>query len=378
MSRHQILGLKHLPAESAKTTERRFIEHLQKFRYFKVMSDGEATVRKNTDEGEATTAQNENGPSQDTEPHFSVNLTHYDHAKIYRRAKKITECREAASGLAHLRKEDKERLSVLSHGVALVRLPSEHRADEIAAELHVEYPWMAPATEVVWHALRKSVREGWPGVCLPPLLLDGPPGIGKSVWSRQLAKALALPELVIEATSESASFGIVGSQRGWSNAAPGRLVQTILQHRIGNPLVLIDELEKAGTVESSKGRTFDLASSLLPLLEPATARRWTCPFFEVSFDFQYVSWVMTVNSTRPLPKPLLSRCPAIRLPELTTDDLRGFARRQGARRGLSDFSIAVIAEAIEAVGNPSRSVSLRTVMRMIQRAETFEVAPWTH
>lgn len=38
--------------------------------------------------------------------------------------------------------------------------------------------WMAPATEAVWHAMRRSVREGWPGLRLPPILLDGPPGIG--------------------------------------------------------------------------------------------------------------------------------------------------------------------------------------------------------
>ena len=198
------------------------------------------------------------------------------------------------------------------------------------------------------------------------------------MWSRRLAEILTLPSLVIEATSEGASFGLVGSQRGWASAAPGRLVQTILQHRIGNPLILIDELEKSGSVESSKGRSFDLSAALLPLLEPATARRWTCPYFEIPFDFKHLSWVMTVNATRPLPAPLLSRCPPIRLPHLTTRDLTGFARRQGARRRLSEVGIEAIVEAIEASAGPAQPISLRTVMRMIARAETMESGPRRH
>lgn len=87
---------------------------------------------------------------------------------------------------------------------------------------------------------------------------------------------------------------------------------------------------------------------------------------------------MTVNATRSLPEPLLSRCPPIRLPHLTTRDLTGFARRQGARRGLSDVGIEVIVEAIEASATPAQPISLRTVMRMIARAETLEAGPRQH
>jgi hypothetical protein len=87
---------------------------------------------------------------------------------------------------------------------------------------------------------------------------------------------------------------------------------------------------------------------------------------------------MTVNATRPLPEPLLSRCPPIRLPQLTTRDLTGFARRQGARRALSDDSIEVIVEAIQASATPAQPISLRTVMRMISRAETLEAGPQWH
>lgn len=136
---------------------------------------------------------------------------------------------------------------------------------------------MASATETVWHTMRRSVREGWPGLRLPPMLLDGPPGIGKSHWARRLGQLLTVPTAVVEATSENASFGVVGSQRGWGSAYPGRVLETILQAGVANPILVVDEVEKARKATSNKGHTFGLAEALLPLLEPMTAKRWNCP-----------------------------------------------------------------------------------------------------
>lgn len=257
----------------------------------------------------------------------------------------------------------------------LVRITSEDAADELAAELHDEFPWLAPATETVWHAMRRSVREGWPGLRLPPMLLDGPPGIGKSVWARRLAELIHAPSEIVEATGETASFGIVGNQRGWSNAAPGRPLEAILLTRIGNPVVIVDEVEKAGSALSSSGRAFDLAASLLPLLEPATARTWTCPYFRVRFDMSWVGWILTANTCRTLPDPLLSRCPAIHLRALSPDDLAGFALRECRRRHLSQASDEAIIEALQHLSFRSERLNLRTVIRMLDRAEQLEADP---
>ncbi len=71
--------------------------------------------------------------------------------------------------------------------------------------------------------MRRSVREGRPGLQFAPLLLLGPPGIGKSHWARRLGKLLEVPTTVVEATGEPASFALIGSQRGWANAGPGKI-----------------------------------------------------------------------------------------------------------------------------------------------------------
>lgn len=151
MPRHQILSVRFPDAETPRPIETRLSAHLKTLRRTRL--EAEASLMTPAPEGD-------DAPPPIPATGAFVKLTDADHAKIIRRAKRLHALREAACGLAHLRKEDRDRLAILRDGVDLVRLPTEHRADEIASALHADYPWLAPATEVVWQALRRSVREG--------------------------------------------------------------------------------------------------------------------------------------------------------------------------------------------------------------------------
>lgn len=307
-----------------------------------------------------------------------IGISADDAARIRRRVKRILELRKAATGLEHLKSDDRARLDAVKNGVRLISIPSEHRADELAAALHEDMPWMAPATEVVWHAARRSVREGWPGLRVPPLLLEGPPGIGKSHWARRFGELLSVPTAVIEATGENASFGVVGSQRGWGGSCPGRLIETVLQSRVANPVMVVDEVEKAGTAVSMKGHAFRLAEALLPLLEPLIATRWSCLYYQVKFDMSWVIWVLTSKDHRRLPEPLLSSCPPIPLRPLTLAELQGFVRREGVKRALSETAVDAICEVLAHPTLQRHHPSLRVATRMLQRAADLEQRPVRH
>ena len=258
------------------------------------------------------------------------------------------------------------------------RIETEHEADVIASALHDEVPWMSRATEVVWHGLRDSVRQGLSGLRFPPVILIGPPGVGKSHWCRYLARRLEFPMVTIDATGEPASFALVGSQRGWSNAAPGRLVSTILRERHAGPLVIVDEVEKAGNARSTKGTHHALTNALLPLLEPLTARWWSCPYYQVPLDMTWTNYVMTANSRTGIPEPLLSRCVVVELDDLTPSQLQDFARREGVRRCLPDPALTALLDVLDLQPAGARPLSLRTVSRMLDRAERLCGQPMLH
>ncbi|MFW2446723.1 MAG: AAA family ATPase [Qipengyuania pacifica] len=306
-----------------------------------------------------------------------VGVSGMDRERIRRRAQAYVSLVSRKSGMGHLESKEQERLKDFRRGAQVQGVESEHRADEIASALHMEMPWMAPATESVWHDLRASVRRGDAAPRIRPFLLVGPPGIGKSHWARLLGDELQVPTRVVEATSEPASFSVTGSQKGWRDAGPGKPLESILASGIANPVVVVDEIEKAGSVHSSRGQSYDLSESLLPLLELSTAAHWECPYFRVKFDMSWITWVLTANTLRGLSAPFLSRCPPLELTALSQAQLTDFARREGTRRGLPDDAIDVAIEVLSACRH-TNLISLRTALRLLTSLETILNRPVVH
>ncbi|WP_180899133.1 AAA family ATPase [Martelella soudanensis] len=302
-------------------------------------------------------------------------VTSRDRARIRRWAVRIIKGREKVSGIMHLRAEDRKAIEMLNTGVQVVEIESEARADEIASALHAEMPWMAPATELFWQAMRQSVGSGMAGFRLPPLLLNGPPGIGKSVWARKVSEVLRVPLRTIDAAGEQASFAVAGSQRGWGSAHAGKPIQTVIQHKVANPIIVIDEIEKAGIAVSTGGSRCSLPDALLSLLELATAARWECPYYQLSFDMSWIDWILTSNSLVGIPEPLQTRLNIVNLSVTRPSDMITFAQREGRKRRLSELSVDVIAEVIERQHARRQPLNLRSVNRMLARAEVLEKQP---
>lgn len=241
-----------------------------------------------------------------------IKLTWDDERRIKYRVERLLKLRTEAAGLGHLKEKEFQRLRPLMNGVRLVEPKGEHWVDETVSALHEEMPWMAPASNEIWRALRHTAMSKDP-IRLPNLLLNGPPGIGKSVWARRLSELLHIPRCEIDASLGGVGFSVAGTERGWSSAQPGRPLETILQYRVGNPLIVVDEICKAQSGTSDRGAHHALADTLLNFLEPATSVAWECPFYRTKFDMSHISWVLTANDVTRVPEPLVSRCTVVEL-----------------------------------------------------------------
>lgn len=302
-------------------------------------------------------------------------LSYADNGKIRRRAELLSKRQAIRAGIVHLKKEELVRIEAVVPDVALVMAGDEDWADAAAASLHAEMPWMARATEHLWHALRRAARRGGP-VAMRPIILNGPPGIGKSVWARKLGQTIGLPTVDIDASKGSAGFAVAGLERGWASALPGRPLDLVLSTRVSNPLIIIDEVCKAKQGRSEKGNSFSFADALLSLIEPATAANWECNYFRLRFDMSHILWVMTANDVHRTPEPVRSRCQVIELPDISPAQLADFALGQGRRMGLSEDGIAAIVEVLDRAPRVlGRRLSLRDVIRMLERGEMLEERP---
>jgi ATP-dependent Lon protease len=108
-----------------------------------------------------------------------------------------------------------------------------------------------------------------------------------------------------------------GTDRRWHSSEPSHPFLAIARGKIANPLVLIDEIEKAGT-RSDYGRLWDC---LLAFLEHETASRYPDPALQTNLDLSQVSYVATANSLEPLPSPLRDRFRIVEFPKPRAADL---------------------------------------------------------
>lgn len=198
--------------------------------------------------------------------------------------------------------------AVINTALPLVPVPPLH---EVRDKLLFEFPY---AEQVIDFALADLV--GRTTVRLRPLLLVGDAGGGKSRFARRLGETLNLGVWRTDASrSDGAVFG--GTDKRWYSAEPCHPFLAIAQSKQAGPLVLVDELEKAGT-RTDYGRFWDC---LLGFLEPETAARYPDPALQTNLDLSQVSYVATANSLDILPSPLRDRFRTISFPKPTADHL---------------------------------------------------------
>jgi hypothetical protein len=197
---------------------------------------------------------------------------------------------------------------IINTALPLVLVPPLHG---VRAQLLFEFPY---AEQVIDFALADLV--GRATLRLRPLLLVGDAGGGKSRFARRLGETLGLSVWRTDASrSDGAVFG--GTDKRWYSAEPCHPFLAIAQAKHANPLVLIDELEKAAT-RTDYGRFWDC---LLAFLEPETAARYPDPALQTNLDLSQVSYVATANSLDPLPSPLRDRFRVVTFPKPAAADL---------------------------------------------------------
>ncbi len=137
---------------------------------------------------------------------------------------------------------------------------------------------------------------------ITPLLLLGPPGVGKTHFARELAQLLGTGMGFISMSSMTAGWVLSGASSQWKGARPGKVFETLVDGQYANPVMVVDEIDKAGGEHA-----YDPLGALYSLLEHDTAGSFTDEFAEVPIDASQVIWVATANDARSIPDPILNR-----------------------------------------------------------------------
>lgn len=165
-------------------------------------------------------------------------------------------------------------------------------------------------------------HAGDAGFNVMPILLLGDPGVGKTHFAKRLAKVMQTECELISMNALSAGFVITGSSASWKGAKCGKVAERLVRGQYANPVVVLDEVEKAsGSTQS------DPLAALYQLLEPETSRAFRDEFIDVEIDASQIFWVLTANSTDGIPAPLLNRMAVYEVPAPTPEQAAGIAQR---------------------------------------------------
>lgn len=137
---------------------------------------------------------------------------------------------------------------------------------------------------------------------ITPMLLLGPPGVGKTHFAREIAQLLGTGMGFISMSSMTAGWVLSGASSQWKGARPGKVFETLVDGQYANPVMVVDEIDKAGGEHA-----YDPLGSLYSLLEHDTAQGFIDEFAEVPIDASQVIWVATANDARGIPDPILNR-----------------------------------------------------------------------
>lgn len=155
--------------------------------------------------------------------------------------------------------------------------------------------------------------------CMPRVLcLQGAAGTGKTSFIRGgLAKILNRPFKQINMGGLTDSSFLLGHEQTYVGSRPGMIVNSLIETKVMNPIIFMDEVDKIST--SEKG--VDIQSVLIHLTDPVQNSDFQDKYFPgVNIDLSKVLFIFSCNDDTKLSPILKDRLNIIRVKNPSVND----------------------------------------------------------
>jgi len=157
----------------------------------------------------------------------------------------------------------------------------------------------------------------------PILLLVGLQGVGKTTLAFSIAETLGRKIERISMGGIGSTLELRGKSKSFPEAEPGQIVKALIKTGVKNPVILLDEIDKAS---GEQGLRMDIMAVLLELLDPMQNVAFRDHYVDFPLDLSDVLFICSANNTGTLSTALMDRMEVIKMPSYSDREKLVIAR----------------------------------------------------